>query len=214
VWTGTEMIIWGGYNGSYHNTGGKYNPSTDSWTATTTTNAPSVRYHHTAVWTGTEMIVWGGYYKDSTDHPLNTGGRYDPTADNWTTTSIVNAPAARSGHTAVWTDSEMIVWGGAGNTIYLNTGGGYCGPTEPPIILDARAHRQGGKHLVGLTWSPADSGSVYILRDGVVVGATDDDGEARDRLWNHTGIFTYQVCETDSGACSNEVTVRVEGTNE
>ena len=42
------------------NTGGRYNPSTDSWTATSTTNAPSARADHTAVWTGSEMIVWGG----------------------------------------------------------------------------------------------------------------------------------------------------------
>src|SRR5437660_775025 len=37
VWTGTEMIVWGGYeNGSdtLFNTGGRYSPSTDTWTAT------------------------------------------------------------------------------------------------------------------------------------------------------------------------------------
>ena len=32
----------------------------DSWTATSTTNAPNARDIHTAVWTGSEMIVWGG----------------------------------------------------------------------------------------------------------------------------------------------------------
>ena len=56
------MIVWGGFSpdhGSF-NTGGRYNPSTDSWTATSTTNAPSARAFHTAVWTGSEMIVWGG----------------------------------------------------------------------------------------------------------------------------------------------------------
>ena len=42
------------------NTGGRYNPSTNSWTPTSTTDAPSGRYSHTAVWTGSEMIVWGG----------------------------------------------------------------------------------------------------------------------------------------------------------
>ena len=45
VWTGTEMIVWGGINGSsYLNTGGRYNPGTDSWTATSTTNAPDARH--------------------------------------------------------------------------------------------------------------------------------------------------------------------------
>ena len=48
--------------GSAHlNTGGRYNPITDSWTATSTANAPTGRYAHTAVWTGSEMIIWGGY---------------------------------------------------------------------------------------------------------------------------------------------------------
>ena len=61
VWTGTEMIVWGGYGGSYFNTGGRYDPSTDSWAAISTTSAPTGRSGHTAVWTGTEMIIWGGY---------------------------------------------------------------------------------------------------------------------------------------------------------
>jgi hypothetical protein len=33
------MIVWGGYVGGNVNTGGRYNPGTDSWTATTTNNA-------------------------------------------------------------------------------------------------------------------------------------------------------------------------------
>ena len=64
VWTGSEMIIWGG--GEYflypylfvRNTGSRYNPSTDTWTATNTSNAPTGRVAHTAVWTGREMIIW------------------------------------------------------------------------------------------------------------------------------------------------------------
>ena len=62
VWTGSEIIVWGGdfSDGTTHylNTGGRYNPSTDSWTATSTINAPDPRFDHTAVWTGSEMIVW------------------------------------------------------------------------------------------------------------------------------------------------------------
>ena len=51
------MIIWGGYDrSSLENTGGRYNPSTDSWTATSTTNAPTGRDSHTAVWSGGSFI--------------------------------------------------------------------------------------------------------------------------------------------------------------
>src|SRR5262249_55419665 len=61
VWTGSEMIVWGGGDSSADvNTGGRYDPGTDSWTATSITNAPHARAGHTALWTGSEMIVWGG----------------------------------------------------------------------------------------------------------------------------------------------------------
>ena len=95
----------------------------DSWTAITTTNAPSPRDSHTAIWTGTEMIVWGG---TSLAGEFNTGGRYNPATDNWTTITVANAPTARSSHTAIWTGSEMIVWGGTDSSSnYFNTGGRY-----------------------------------------------------------------------------------------
>src|SRR5205814_7690129 len=76
VWTGSEMIVWGGQGFNGLNTGGRYNPVTDSWTATSTTNAPEARDQHTAVWTGSEMIVWGGA-DGNTD--LNTGRRNNAT---------------------------------------------------------------------------------------------------------------------------------------
>ena len=128
VWTGSEMVVWGGFNFDSQtnlNTGGRYNPATNSWTATETTNAPDGRSNYTAVWTGSEMIVWGG------SPALNTGGRYDPAADSWTATSTTNAPDGRFLHAAVWTGSEMIVWGGAyrdpNNFVFVpfNTGGRY-----------------------------------------------------------------------------------------
>ena len=136
VWTGSEMIVWGGYfydgaHPRWFDTGGRYNPNTDSWTATSATNAPTARANHTAVWTGSEMIVWGG------ESPLtNIGERYDPDTDSWTVITTNNAPIHRAYHTAVWTGSEMIVWGGAdgGNPPFLNTGGTYCAPELPPQL--------------------------------------------------------------------------------
>jgi hypothetical protein len=111
VWTGTEMIVWGGYNGiQLLGTGGRYDPATGQWTGSTSTvGAPSPRLHHHAVWTGTEMIVWGG--QDSGGN-RNDGALYDPAADTWRPMSSVNAPAARQAGAAAWTGREMVVWGG------------------------------------------------------------------------------------------------------
>ena len=130
VWTGQEMIIWGGTDGghTYFDTGGRYNPNTNSWMATSTTNAPAGRDNHTAVWTGREMVVWGGVNWNNPVTYFNTGGRYHPGTDSWRTTSTFDVPNGRFSHTAVWTDSEMIIWGGAANspnTIHFNTGGRY-----------------------------------------------------------------------------------------
>src|SRR5437879_3673214 len=129
VWTGNEMIVWGGSNGNGLNTGGRYNPSTDSWTATSATSAPAGRYGHTAVWTGSEMIVWGG--NDNTSY-FNTGGRYKPSTDSRTATSATSTPAGRHGHTAGWTGSRMIVWGGYDGSNFRNAGGKYCAAALTP----------------------------------------------------------------------------------
>jgi N-acetylneuraminic acid mutarotase len=126
VWTGTEMIVWGGWShSSPWNAGGRYRPSSDSWAPTSMgVNVPGGRREHSAVWTGTEMIVWGGL-ADPSDDPVATGGRYDPAGDSWRPTSIAAAPGARATHTAVWTGTEMILWGGVGDTAILNDGGRY-----------------------------------------------------------------------------------------
>jgi N-acetylneuraminic acid mutarotase len=161
VWTGSEMIVWGGTNGpgSDLKTGGKYNPSTDSWAITSTTSAPSARRWHTAVWTGSEMIIWGGY-DDNTPY-LNTGGRYNPSTNTWITTTTTNAPTARIYHTAVWTGSEMIVWGGYGGLGGLNTGGRY-NPGTDSWTATSTAHAPSGRQWHATVWT----GSEMIVWSG------------------------------------------------
>ena len=55
------------------------------------------------------MIVWGG---SNGFNLLNNSGAYNASTDHWRTIAITNAPTERYGHTAIWTGSEMIVWGG------------------------------------------------------------------------------------------------------
>ena len=155
VWTGSEMIVWGGFGGGrnrYLNTGGGYNPSTDSWIATSTTNAPPGRYDHTAVWTGSEMIVWGGNaIIGNTTGQTETGGRYHPSTDTWRATSTTDAPTGRDYHTAVWTGSEMIVWGGFANGAVgiTNTGGRYCARAPAQLgNISTRAFVQTGDNVM------------------------------------------------------------------
>jgi len=172
VWTGTEMIVWGGSPtiSTYLNTGGRYNPSTDSWAATSTTNAPTARRYHTAVWTGSEMIVWGGYFQDTSNHYWNTGGRYDPISDSWTATSTTNAPDGRAIHTAIWTGSEMIVWGGTfydGIIEALNTGGIYT-PGTDSWTATSTANVPGGRYRHTARWT----GSEMIVWGGTLDDAT------------------------------------------
>jgi N-acetylneuraminic acid mutarotase len=120
VWTGSLMIVWGGSS----KTGGRYDPASDSWTPTNAVLTPTGRSLHHAVWTGAEMVVWGG------DDALivggtNTGGRYNLALDAWTPTSTVSAPSGRHLHTALWTGSEMIIWGGLSGNIPFKDGGRY-----------------------------------------------------------------------------------------
>jgi N-acetylneuraminic acid mutarotase len=165
VWTGNEMIVWGGYNQSNDdlNTGGKYNPNINDWTATTTTNAPSARESHTAVWTSDEMIIWGGYSSNGGD-VLNTGARYNPGIDAWTAIAIGTTPDARFSHTAVWTGSEMIVWGGIDqNGFSLNTGGRY-NPGVDGWTATSTTNAPSGRDSPTAVWT----GSEMIVWGGVI----------------------------------------------
>jgi len=139
IWTGAEMIVWGGifYDDAgkrykYLKSGSRYNPTTDAWTATTETGAPAGRYRHTAVWTGSAMIVWGGFDSNNVAGWANTGGIYNPAANSWSATSNTDAPSPRINHSAIWTGTEMIIWGGNDYTLFnpYASGGRYNPATD------------------------------------------------------------------------------------
>ncbi|MDI6788519.1 MAG: hypothetical protein QME51_09125, partial [Planctomycetota bacterium] len=178
VWTGSRMLVWGGYDGTNRlNTGGVYDPATNSWTTMTTTNAPSGRSHHSAVWTGSRMIVWGG--RDGTNY-FNTGGVYDPATNSWTTMTTTGAPSGRSEHSAVWTGTKMIVWGGYPGTSSVNTGGVYDPATDswttmtttnaPSGRSDHSAVWTGTRMII---WGGVDSSGNRVNTGGVYDPATD-----------------------------------------
>jgi N-acetylneuraminic acid mutarotase len=127
VWTGTELIVWGGENESgYLSDGAAYDPVTDTWRPISA--APlGARYDSTSMWTGRWMIVWGG---TNNSGDLSDGAAYDPVTDSWR--QLAPAPLeGRRGHSAVWTGAEMIIWGGhtldasVPEFVYFNDGAAY-----------------------------------------------------------------------------------------
>jgi hypothetical protein len=53
---------------------------------------------------------------------LQTGGVYDLATDSWTSTlTDPTTPGEREGHAAVWTGTQMLLWGGrSGSNIFID----------------------------------------------------------------------------------------------
>jgi|GEM_PF-5960268 len=89
----------------------------------------------TVVWTGSEFILWGGkkcvlpLSSGCFQYALiNKGVKYQPTNDEWSLTSELNAPTKRENHKALWTGNKMFIWGGNNSDnplLQYNTGGLY-----------------------------------------------------------------------------------------
>jgi len=99
VWTGTEMIVWGGFIGDDVPAfdGAAYNPASDTWRL-----LPEIPYHMTAgitissmVWTGNEAVVLGGA----------VAAAYDPVTNSWR--RLADPPDV--GYPAISTGDSIIV---------------------------------------------------------------------------------------------------------
>ncbi|MFW7380924.1 MAG: Kelch repeat-containing protein [Oligoflexus sp.] len=134
VWTGTELLVWGGMGKDGRPLGGAYNPTTKQWTSDLGRDeifAPQRIEGHSLVWTGSKLIVWGGSLPSSVN--TNRGAIYDPQArpgERWSPLVVTNplqsvnersnldelqAPSARLGHTAIWTGQHMVIFSGGGS---------------------------------------------------------------------------------------------------
>jgi hypothetical protein len=119
VWTGSEVIVWGGApdrEAAGQKTGVGYCPANGgAHTPTQVTGAPAGRFGHAAVWTGQRMLIWGGTTGLSSD---DDGSAYDPVADTWARLPSAGAPHASISPIASWTGTEMLVWVGNSGAAY------------------------------------------------------------------------------------------------
>jgi hypothetical protein len=207
VWTGSKMIIWGGFNSSSFGDGGIFDPVAGTWTAIPagTPSYPGVRYLHTATWTGSRMIIWGGY-TGSFEYP--NGSMFDPDTGTWTDVppGTPNSPSARQSHTATWTGSRMIIWGGFTITPFGPVAGGasFDPNTGAWTSIPAGAPNSPAARFVPLVWTGSrlivwaggtggggayDNGSIYNPETGVWTAIPTGIGEPSAR-GNHVAIWT------------------------
>ena len=116
MWTGTEMIVWGGFSGSrLFSDGAAFDPATDRWSKLPRSPL-SPRIAPVGVWTGREMLVFGG---SGSRASLSDGAAFDPTTGSWRRLapipSSLGGNLTGSGSYAVWTGTTMLAWGFFGN---------------------------------------------------------------------------------------------------
>lgn len=109
VWTGDHLLVW--------QLGIGFQPDSGNWRAVAP--APLAPRHRAAeVWTGEQLLVWGGCDlavpqcdDQISGDELPDGAVYDVASDSWA--MLAASPLApRDRPVAVWTGTEMLVWGG------------------------------------------------------------------------------------------------------
>lgn len=199
AWTGNTLLVWGGREkgpGSLlrpKGGGHRYDATRGRWKAMSELGAPAARLGSSVVWTGTELIVWGGdkpvptilgVVAAGTDSSAPQGARYDPVRDLWSPMPSPENEPPRAYHRAVWTGSEMIVFGGisvpdSGGSLQ-HTGMAYSPasnrwrpiqrvPAEWTSTSSARYQRSAvwtGREMMVMGGSVADLARVWLYEPG------------------------------------------------
>lgn len=107
-----------------------------------------------------------------------SSGSYDPAMNTWSPLNDVGAPAPRTGHTAVWTGSEMIIWGGESSSGLTDSGAMYqpvgdtwrpipAGGTNPPAARQFHGAVWTGTSMI--VWGGTNGAGAYYDTGGIYV---------------------------------------------
>jgi len=88
----SKFVIWGGsdYASTGYRSGAIYDPSTDSWTTISLTNAPLSAYGFAKSVASNKLYIYGGYNTSSSSY-INSGAYFDVDTNTWT--AIASPPA-------------------------------------------------------------------------------------------------------------------------
>jgi hypothetical protein len=118
VWTGKELVVWGGLTSSPGDTptppnaygdGARLDPNTGTWQRLPPAPVPA-RGDATAVWSGHEVLLWGGETGSGTE--VGKGAAYNPRTNQWR--ALPASPLRAKTLTAsVWTGDDFVIIGGS-----------------------------------------------------------------------------------------------------
>jgi hypothetical protein len=137
VWTGHQVLTWGGGCCDYYgNDGSAYTPATDSWEPLP--QAPLAGRYTAGAWTGRELIIAGGTGRAQTGNVVRSltfadAAAYNPSTRTWR--RLPPMPEPRAGASATWTGTEVLVVGGS----------------KPPINVEPYVRL----HTDGVAYNPA-----------------------------------------------------------
>ena len=164
VWSGHEMIVWGGGEYQPDETGGaRYSPQDDRWSPVAATEIPGPSIGHTAIWTGDRMIIWdggenalgGAYAPDGVDAD---GDGFGCLLDCDDGDSAIFAPAitvgglrfAANGVTLEWVSAAPVSGAGTVYDIVRGEGAGFPVGSGPEVCVQAGYPPGGGTGLIAL----------------------------------------------------------------
>jgi hypothetical protein len=107
VWTGAEVLVYATDEEAL----ARYDPVRDEWSRTAVAGelcASAIAWTEELVLAWRVQEGWSG-----SDGDIANRYRFDPATDELTPMTSDGEPSARSVADAVWTGSEMIVWGGS-----------------------------------------------------------------------------------------------------
>ncbi len=153
VWTGRELIVWGGltdvpepdlsrhdyapdypgYTGTPSTTGAAFDPRTAQWTTIPGAPLPPLETEVSAVWTGAEVLVWGVDLGSRGPGTTRTfGALFDPSTRTWR--RMADQTIVPFG-TGTWTGSEFVAVGEHAATAYRPTTDSWRRLPDPPVHI-------------------------------------------------------------------------------
>ena len=171
VWTGHELVVWGGYDeeydlGEYHlewlRDGAVYDPLSDTWR----TMAPSPLSDATytaAVWVGTEV-----FYVTRSNTGVFSAASYNPALDQWTLLPAPPLSSLYNNYRLAWSSTSDLVLAWVGN--YVSDGAAYDLSTKTWLRLpDAPRNSAVRKNATG-RWgfSVAAIGNTFYIDGGIL----------------------------------------------